>query len=89
MQKFHWNSDGEVQRLKTTNSGVCMLGWLGIIPCQLNNVQGQQLLQKVLALFLFKNFRIALRLNVGNNTWNLTYTHPINSLFNLVQIHSK
>ena len=30
-----------------------------------------------------QNFRIALRLNVGNNTWNLTYTHPINSLFNL------
>lgn len=30
-----------------------------------------------------QNFRMALRLNVGNNTWNLTYTHPINSLFNL------
>jgi len=30
-----------------------------------------------------QDFRLALRLNVGNNTWNLTYTHPINSLFNL------
>ena len=28
-----------------------------------------------------KNFRLALRLNVGNNTWNLTYTHPIDSFF--------
>lgn len=28
-----------------------------------------------------QNFRLALRLNVGNNTWNLTYTHPINSFF--------
>ncbi|MCH1471362.1 MAG: hypothetical protein L7T85_02155, partial [Flavobacteriaceae bacterium] len=27
------------------------------------------------------NFRLALRLNVGNNTWNLTYTHPIDSFF--------
>jgi hypothetical protein len=24
---------------------------------------------------------LALRLNVGNNTWNLTYTHPIDSFF--------
>lgn len=30
-----------------------------------------------------QKFRTALRLNVGNNTWNLTYTHPISSLFNL------
>ena len=29
-----------------------------------------------------QNFRLALRLNVGNNTWNLTYTHPIDSFFN-------
>jgi hypothetical protein len=28
-----------------------------------------------------KNFRMALRLNVGNNTWNLTYTYPIDSFF--------
>ena len=28
-----------------------------------------------------QNFRLALRLNVGNNTWNLTYTHPIDSFF--------
>lgn len=28
-----------------------------------------------------KNFRLALRLNVGNNTWNLTYTYPIDSFF--------
>ena len=26
-----------------------------------------------------QKFRLALRLNVGNNTWNLTYTHPIDS----------
>jgi hypothetical protein len=28
-----------------------------------------------------QKFRLALRLNVGNNTWNLTYTHPIDSFF--------
>ena len=28
-----------------------------------------------------QNFRLALRLNVGNNTWNLTYTHPIDLFF--------
>ena len=28
-----------------------------------------------------QNFRLAFRLNIGNNTWNLTYTHPIDSLF--------
>ena len=28
-----------------------------------------------------QNFRLALRLNIGNNTWNLTYTHPIDSFF--------
>jgi hypothetical protein len=28
-----------------------------------------------------QNFRLALRLNVGNNTWNLTYTYPIDSFF--------
>ena len=28
-----------------------------------------------------QNFRLSLRLNVGNNTWNLTYTHPIDSFF--------
>ena len=28
-----------------------------------------------------QNFRLAFRLNVGNNTWNLTYTHPIDSFF--------
>ena len=28
-----------------------------------------------------QNFRLALRLNVGNNSWNLTYTHPIDSFF--------
>ena len=30
-----------------------------------------------------QKFRLALRLNVGNNTWNLTYTHPIDSFFDL------
>lgn len=28
-----------------------------------------------------RNFRLAFRLNVGNNTWNLTYSYPIDSLF--------
>ena len=28
-----------------------------------------------------QNFRLAFRLNVGNNTWNLTYSYPIDSLF--------
>ena len=28
-----------------------------------------------------QKFRLALRLNIGNNTWNLTYTHPIDSFF--------
>ena len=28
-----------------------------------------------------QNFRLALWLNIGNNTWNLTYTHPIDSFF--------
>ena len=28
-----------------------------------------------------QNFRLAFRLNVGNNTWNLTYSYPIGSLF--------
>jgi hypothetical protein len=28
-----------------------------------------------------QNFRLALRLSVGNNTWNLTYTLPIDSFF--------
>lgn len=31
------------------------------------------------------NLRLALRLNVGNNTWNLTYSYPIDSLFELNQ----
>lgn len=29
-----------------------------------------------------QKFRLAFRINVGNNTWNLTYTHPIDSFFN-------
>ena len=28
-----------------------------------------------------QNFRLTFRLNVGNNTWNLTYSYPIDSLF--------
>lgn len=28
-----------------------------------------------------QKFRLALRLNIGNNTWNLTYAHPIDSFF--------
>jgi hypothetical protein len=28
-----------------------------------------------------QKFRLALRLNIGNNTWNLTYSHPIDSFF--------
>lgn len=28
-----------------------------------------------------QKFRLALRLIIGNNTWNLTYTHPIYSFF--------
>ena len=28
-----------------------------------------------------RNFRLAFKLNVGNNTWNLTYSYPIDSLF--------
>jgi hypothetical protein len=28
-----------------------------------------------------RNFRLAFQLNVGNNTWNLTYSYPIDSLF--------
>ena len=37
-----------------------------------------------------QNFRLALRLNVGNNTWNLTYTHPIDSFFDFDKfIHNK
>ena len=31
-----------------------------------------------------RNFRLAFRLNVGNNTWNLTYSYPIDSLFDFV-----
>ena len=37
-----------------------------------------------------QNFRLALRLNVGNNTWNLTYTHPIDSFFDFnISAHNK
>jgi hypothetical protein len=28
-----------------------------------------------------QKFRLALRLSIGNNTWNLTYSHPIDSFF--------
>ena len=28
-----------------------------------------------------QKFRLALRLSIGNNTWNLTYAHPIDSFF--------
>ena len=28
-----------------------------------------------------QKFRLAFRINVGNNTWNLTYTHPIDLFF--------
>jgi hypothetical protein len=28
-----------------------------------------------------QKFRLSFRINVGNNTWNLTYTHPIDSFF--------
>ncbi|MGB2398708.1 MAG: hypothetical protein ACPH63_08345 [Flavobacteriaceae bacterium] len=28
-----------------------------------------------------QKFRLAFRINVGNNTWNLTYTHPFDSFF--------
>ena len=37
-----------------------------------------------------QKFRLALRLNVGNNTWNLTYTHPIDSFFDYDKsLHNK
>ena len=32
-----------------------------------------------------KKFRLAFRLSTGNNTWNLTYTHPIDSFFNFAK----
>ena len=39
-----------------------------------------ELIDSITSLSVQK-FRLALRLNVGNNTWNLTYTHPIDSFF--------
>jgi len=46
-------------------------------------------LEESITFLSVKNFRLALRLNVGNNTWNLTYTHPIDSFFDFGSYSNK
>jgi len=55
-------------------------GLVGYYTLSANQRTRTALIDSITSLSVQK-FRLALRLNVGNNTWNLTYTHPIDSFF--------
>ena len=55
-------------------------GLVGYYNLSANQRTRTALIDSITSLSVQK-FRLALRLNVGNNTWNLTYTHPIDSFF--------
>ncbi|MGB2460339.1 MAG: outer membrane beta-barrel protein [Flavobacteriaceae bacterium] len=55
-------------------------GVVGYYPLSAKQRTRTALTESITSLSV-QNFRLALRLNVGNNTWNLTYTHPIDSFF--------